>query len=74
MPPDFSPRSPVLIETLIPGREWFLRVPDADRSGGYSRGELKRDAHGFLVWTGDVGEDDGQAAVRQRAEDDRGAE
>jgi hypothetical protein len=36
----------------------------------YSEGTLARDAKtGLLVWTGDVGEDDADAVIRNRAND-----
>ena len=74
MPPDLDPRSPVVIDTVIPGREWIVRVPENRTAAGYSRGELKRGKHGFLVWHGDLGEDAGTALLRNRADDDRAAE
>lgn len=74
MPPDLDPRSPVVIDTVIPGREWIVRVPESGKAASYSRGELKRDEHGFLVWSGDLGEDEGAALLRHRGHDDRAAE
>ena len=74
MPPDLDPRSPVVIDTVIPGREWIVRVPEKRNAAGYSRGELKRDKQGFLAWHGDLGEDPGTALLRNRARDDRAAE
>ena len=74
MPVDLDPRSPVVIDTVIPGREWIVRVPEKRNAVGYSRGELKRDKHGFLAWHGDLGEDAGTAFLKNRAHDDRAAE
>jgi len=42
-------------------------VPEAPKP---SRGKLVQDAQtGLLVWTGDVGEDDADAVIRNRAKD-----
>ena len=73
-PPDLEPRSAVVIDTVIPGREWIVRVPDARRGLRYSRGSLVKQKNGLWVWKGDLGEEPADALLRQRAEDDRAAE
>jgi hypothetical protein len=73
-PADLPPRSPVLIDTVVPGQEWVVRVPAARRGIIYSRGRVVRDQNGLRVWSGDVGEEPADAVVRQRAEDDRARE
>ena len=72
-PADLAPRSAVVIDTVIPGREWIVRVPEVRREMAYSRGDLVKQKNGLLVWLGDVGEEPGAALLRQRAEDDRAA-
>ena len=73
-PADLAPRAAVVIETVIPGSEWLVRVPAAKRERSYSRGSLRKQKNGLLVWHGDVGEEPADALLRQRAADDRGAE
>ena len=73
-PPDLAPRSAVVIDTVIPGREWIVRVPEVRRELAYSRGDLVKQKNGLLVWQGDVGEEPADALLRQRAEDDRAAQ
>jgi hypothetical protein len=73
-PADLKPRSPVVIDTLVPGREWIVRVPTAPRRMTYSRGRVVRDKNGLRVWTGDVGEEPADALARHRCEDDRARE
>jgi hypothetical protein len=73
-PADLKPRSPVVIDTLIPGREWIVRVPTAPRGMTYSRGRVVRDKNGLRVWVGDVGEEPADAVARHRREDDRARE
>jgi hypothetical protein len=73
-PADLAPRSPVVIDTLIPGREWIVRIPTASRAMTYSRGRIVRDTYGLRVWTGDVGEEPADAVARHRLEDDRARE
>lgn len=73
-PADLRPRSPVVIDTLVPGREWIVRVPSSPRELTYSRGRVARDKNGLRVWTGDVGEEPADTLARQRREDDRARE
>ncbi|MCK6555686.1 hypothetical protein L6Q96_14070 [Candidatus Binatia bacterium] len=73
-PADLPPRSPIVIDTLVPGREWIVRVPTAPRRAVYSRGRVVRDKNGIQVWSGDVGEEPADAVARHRAEDDRARE
>jgi hypothetical protein len=73
-PADLPPRSPVVIDTLIPGHEWIVRVPAARRAIRHSRGRVVRDKNGLRVWSGDVGEEPADTVARQRAEDDRACE
>jgi hypothetical protein len=73
-PADLPPRSPVVIDTVVPGHEWIVRVPAARRGITYSRGRVVRGKNGLRVWSGDVGEEPADAVLRQRAEDDRARE
>jgi hypothetical protein len=73
-PADLPPRSPVVIETVVPGREWIVRVPAARRGMAYSRGRVVRGKNGLRVWVGDVGEEPADAVIRHRVEDDRARE
>jgi hypothetical protein len=73
-PADLKPRSPVVIDTLVPGREWIVRVPTGPRGTTYSRGRVVRDKNGLRVWVGDVGEEPADAVARHRREDDRARE
>jgi len=74
-PDDLEPKSPVVIDTVVSGREWIVRrVSRKPVAQGYSRGKLVKDANGLLVWDGDVGEEPSAAALRHRAEDDRARE
>ena len=58
-PADLEPRSAVVIDTVIPGREWIVRVPEVRRGMTYSRGDMVKQKNGLLVWQGDVGEEPG---------------
>jgi len=73
-PSDLEPRSAVVIDTVIPGREWIVRVPDARRDLSYSRGSLVKEKNGLLVWKGGLGEEPVDALMRHRKEDDRAVE
>jgi hypothetical protein len=73
-PPDMAPRSPVLIDTVRPGVEWRVVVPEASPAKAYSRGRIVKGRNGVLCWSGDVGEDPGEALVANRAADDRARE
>jgi hypothetical protein len=73
-PADLPPRSPVVIDTVVPGREWIVRVPVAPHRMAYSRGRIVRDKTGLRVWVGDVGEEPADAVARHRAGDDRARE
>jgi hypothetical protein len=73
-PPDLKPRSAVVIDTVVPGQEWIVRVPAAERDVIYSRGRVVKDKNGLRVWQGDVGEEPADALARHRAEDDRARE
>ncbi len=73
-PADLPPRAPVVIDTLVPGREWLVRVPHAPYAMRYSRGRVVRGKNGLRVWSGDVGEEPADAIARHRAEDDRARE
>jgi hypothetical protein len=73
-PADLPPRSPVVIDTVVPGYEWIVRVPTARRRTTYSRGRIVRDGTGLRVWSGDVGEEPADALLGQRADDDRARE
>lgn len=73
-PADLPPRSAVIIDTVVPGKQWIVRVPTRKEDGTYSRGRVVRAENGLRVWVGDVGEEPADAVVRHRAEDDRGRE
>jgi hypothetical protein len=73
-PADLPPRSPVVIDTLVPGREWIVRVPGAPHQAAYSRGRIVRSKNGLRVWVGNVGEEPADAVARHRAADDRARE
>jgi len=73
-PADLPPRSPVIIDTVIRGRQWVVRVPATEGGTRYSRGRVVRAKNGLRVWEGDVGEEPADAVVRHRAEDDRARE
>lgn len=73
-PADLKPRAAVVIDTVVPGQEWIVRVPSGERDLTYSRGRVVKAKNGLRVWDGDVGEEPADALARHRAEDDRARE
>ncbi len=73
-PPDLEPHSPILIDTVRPGVEWRVIVPQAKADKNYSKGRIVKGKNGVLCWQGEVGEDAGEALLANRANDDRNAE
>lgn len=73
-PPDLKPEAPVVIDTIIPGREWRVTVPANREAQSYSKGRIVKGGNGIYAWSGDVGVEPSDELLCHRAKDDRARE